>query len=109
MRIDRLNDGAAAPCSVTSNWIVPATVPVCSPSDEAGCIAFAGIVNGADLPPVENWMAGSSAAIAAFGVKRKLTVPEIGSGYALAKVRFNGNCCAASATSGTDVKLIAGA
>jgi hypothetical protein len=65
-------------------------------------VAFAAIVKLADLPPVENWTAGSSAPMSASGTKRILTCPVTGEVAALVRFRSRVNCCVAAATSGTD-------
>ena len=65
--------------SLTVSLMAPETVPVCTVGAvEKALVWPAGIVKFSVLPPLENWMAGSSAALTASGMNSRVREPEIG-------------------------------
>src|SRR4029079_7913856 len=90
--ISMLDTGASAgPLSnVAVSLTVPATVPVNSFNWEVNTAAavFDGTVKVAVRDPLENWVAGSSLAISAFGVNVNLSVPARALGWSDARFMY---------------------
>ena len=77
--------GSSAPpaCRAKAMVIVPEMVPVCSDiwgTENTAVVVLAGIVKLAFLPPVENWIAASSAGTTASGWKDNVILPVMSSG-----------------------------
>ena len=71
-------------CSCVVIVMVPATVPVCTPTLVAPTVVPAGTVILAERPPVENWTAGSSGPES--GTKVMVRVDTTSNGYGLPSV-----------------------
>src|SRR5438270_114277 len=106
VRVRPAGTGTAEPpvcndCSVIV--IVPVTLPVCTAScgvENTACVAFAGMVNVAVRPPVENCTAGSSAGLAPPGANASVSVPVIAAGYGLSIAISMVGCCSAATLGG---------
>jgi len=98
-----------AAVSVRVSVMVPDTVPVCTPGVaplKTAWVELAGTVKLTVRPPVVNttsWPSGEGES----GAKLKVTVPVIGSGYALGMVIPRAGCVAGVAVAGKPVIVAA--
>src|SRR5579872_3847677 len=85
---------------------VPATVPICTPTELTGASAPAGMVRVTVRPPVANWTVGSSGPESATKVRVRVTVTS--SGYGLVIPICSDDCVAGLVVAGKPVRVTGG-